>query len=132
MARELFKNGEHPPCPDDVEPWVNWFSGSLLRWEMIGILFSVFGFAMMHLQDWDPVFGLPEQRGQSRRSATHRMKECADACFSLRNTEHPTSNPVLFLLKNSSKLYSQIAGDECELNFVHLLTSSVSSYTSLC
>ena len=118
MARELFKNGESPACPDQAQPWVNWFCGSLLRWEMIGILFTVFGFSMMHLQDWDPVFGLPEQRNRSRKSAARRMKECADACLGLRNTDHPTSDMVLCLLKNSWKLHSQVAGDECRLSIV--------------
>ena len=113
MARSLFRNGESPDCPDEAEPWVNWFSGSSLRWEMVGILFTVFGFAMIHLQDWDPVFGLPEQHNRSRKSLALRMKECADACLGLRNTAHPTSDTVLCLLKNSWKLYSQVAGDEC-------------------
>ena len=114
MARELFKNGELPACPDESEPWVNWFGGSLLRWEMIGILFATFGFATLILQDWDPVFSLQEQGNSSRKSAAFRMKECANACLGLRNADHPTTDTVVCLFKNIWKLYSQIAGDECE------------------
>lgn len=113
MARELFKNGRSAPCPDKEEPWVNWFCGSALRWEMIGVLFTFFGLSMMHRHDWDSIFNLPEQRGRSRRSASRRMMECANACLNLRNTEHSTTDLLVVLLKNISKLYSQIAGDEC-------------------
>jgi len=113
MARVLFKNGERSACPDEAEPWVNWFSGSSLRWEMIGVLFTLFGLSMMQLQDWDLVFGLPEKDNTSRKSAALLMKECADACLGLRNTDFPTSDLVLCLLKTSWKLLSQIVGDEC-------------------
>lgn len=117
MARELFINGETAASPDDDQVWVNWYSGSLLRWEMIGILFTFFGLSMMHLQDWDPVFALAEQQGRLRKAASQRMKECADVCLSLRNTDHPTNDLVVCLLRNVGKLYSQIAGDECECIF---------------
>lgn len=114
MAYELFKNGKSAAHPDDDQPWVNWFGGLSLRWEMIGILFSFFGLSMMCLQDWDPIFNVREERENTRKSAAHRMKQCADACLKLRNTDHPTNDIIVILFKNIGKLYSQIEGDECE------------------
>lgn len=114
MAYSLFSNGENPPVPDEDQPWVNWFAGSALRWEMIGILFTFFGMTMMRLQDWDPIFQLPEQRGRSRKSASRRMRECADACLNLRNSDYPVNDVTVILWKNSGKLFSQVAGDESD------------------
>lgn len=114
MAHSLFRNGETPARPDEEQAWVNWFCGSSLRWEMIGLLFTFYGLVMMQLQDWDPIFNLPEQRGRTRKSASLRMKQCADVCLSLRNTVHPINDAVVCLFKNTAKLYGQVAGDECE------------------
>lgn len=114
MASLLFRNGDDAPAPDDDQPWINWFAGSSLRWEMIGVLFTFFGMTMQVLQDWDPLFNLPEQHGRTRKLASLRMKECADACLDLRNTDHPINIAVVTLWKNNGKLLSQIAGDECK------------------
>jgi Fungal Zn(2)-Cys(6) binuclear cluster domain len=114
IAHELFSNGKTAAHPDNDQAWVNWFSGSPLRWEMIGMLFCSFGLSMMRLQDWDPIFNQPERHSQSRKSASCQMKECADACLSLRNRDHPKKDLLYCLFRNIGLLHSQIAGDECK------------------
>jgi hypothetical protein len=90
-----------------------WFNGSPLRWEMIGMLFCSFGLSMMCLQDWDPIFNQPEQHSQSRKSASRQMKDCAKACSRLKNENHSKKNLVHCLFENIRTLHSQMAGDEC-------------------
>ena len=116
MASLLFRNGDDPPTPDLDQPWVNWFTGSSLRWEMIGVLYTFFGMTMQVLQEWDPLFNQPEHLGRSRKLASLRMKQCSDACLDLRNTDHPINDVVVILWKNNGKMLSQVTGDECEFS----------------
>lgn len=124
MANDLFLNDKKPramPETNDFERagWMNWFTGPLLRWEMVGILFSWAGMAFRHRQDWDPVFDLPEQQGRDRNSAAERMRECASACVRLCDDHSEISDIMVICMKNNVKLQSIIISDESEL---HMLT----------
>jgi hypothetical protein len=120
MANDLFLNDKKPhatPNTDadndfDCTGWMNWFAGPLLRWEMIGILFSWAGMAFRHRQEWDPVFDLPEQQGRNRNSAAERMRECASACVRLCEDHFEVSDIMVICMKNSIKLQSIIISDE--------------------
>ncbi|KAL5328584.1 hypothetical protein ACEPPN_002083 [Leptodophora sp. 'Broadleaf-Isolate-01'] len=119
IAKDLHENGKHPvPSaePEKDSGWVNWFSGPNLRWEMIGILFSWAGMAFKRKQEWDHIFGLPEQEQRDRRTTADRMRECALACLKF-SQEFPEINDIkLCLMKNTVKLQSIIFSDEylCE------------------
>ncbi|KAF5015070.1 hypothetical protein F66182_13725 [Fusarium sp. NRRL 66182] len=120
MASDLFLNDKKPratPENNDFDRagWMNWFSGPLLRWEMVGILFSWAGMAFRHRQEWDSVFDLPEQQGRDRNSAAERMRECASACVRLCDDHSEISDIMVICMKNSVKLQSTIISDESEL-----------------
>ncbi|PCG99120.1 Hypothetical protein PENO1_054710 [Penicillium occitanis (nom. inval.)] len=118
MANDLFLNDKKPHTPPDNDfdrtGWINWFAGPLLRWEMIGILFSWAGMAFRHRQEWDPVFNLPEQQGRNRNSAAERMRECASACVRLCEDRFEISDIMVICMKNSIKLQSIIISDESD------------------
>jgi hypothetical protein len=69
MSEVLFKNEERqlPPSPDDGMEWLDTFMGLNVRFEIIGVLFCFFGLAYLSLQEWDPLFGLPENHGRNRK-----------------------------------------------------------------
>ena len=124
MAKRLFVNHKESPSPAkydtdtsfDPPGWMNWFSGSNLQWEMIGILFSWAGMAFRHKQEWDPVFDLPEQHGRNRNVAADKMRECTAACVRLCEDYSEISHIMVICLKNCSKLQSIIISDESKLH----------------
>jgi len=69
MSEVLFKNEERPlpQSPDDGMEWLDTFMGPNIRFEMMGMLFCFFGLAYLSLQDWDPLFELPENHGRNRK-----------------------------------------------------------------
>ncbi|KAJ6123734.1 hypothetical protein N7471_011051 [Penicillium samsonianum] len=122
VANDIFVNHKRrhsiPDCdvpsnPDHF-PWMNWFGGPHLRWEMIGILFSWAGIAFRCKQEWDPIFDLPEQYGRNRNSAADKMRECAAACVRLCEGNFEISDTMVICMKNSTRLQSIIISDESD------------------
>ncbi|EED23993.1 FAD dependent oxidoreductase superfamily [Talaromyces stipitatus ATCC 10500] len=122
MANDLFLNDKklHPISSENSDAsfdragWVNWFSGTYLRWEMIGILFSWAGIAFKHKPEWDSVFKLPEQQTRNCNAAADKMRECANACVRLCEYRFEVSDIMVICMKNSSKLQSLIINDESD------------------
>ncbi|KAJ6058170.1 uncharacterized protein N7446_007753 [Penicillium canescens] len=122
MANDIFLNHKRPQSTPgynadsgfDRVDWMNWFGGSYLRWEMIGILFSWAGIAFRCKQEWDPVFELVEQHGRDRNTAADRMRECAAACVRLCEENFELSDIMVICMKNSSRLQSIIINDESD------------------
>ena len=113
IVLELFENGKKHLQLE--ENWINWFGGPELRWEMIGILFTMFGLAFIHGQEFDPIFDLPEQQGRNRHTAAAKMRQCSEICLKLCGD---SVNDVVFtLMKNSGKLQSVIIGDESAYSY---------------
>ncbi|KAL3426846.1 fungal specific transcription factor [Phlyctema vagabunda] len=116
MSRDLLANTRKPLQISESSHWRNWFSGPLLRWEMIGLVFAWVGFSFKHLQDWDPIFELPELKGRANRNAAaDKMRECADACLQLCEVTGELNELMLVLMKNSWKLQSNIVSDESDV-----------------
>jgi hypothetical protein len=69
MSKVIFKNEERPlpPSSDDGMEWLDTFMGPHVRFEIIRILFCFFDLAYLSLQDWDPLFELPENHGRNRK-----------------------------------------------------------------
>jgi hypothetical protein len=117
IAEVLFRNEEEPlpPSPEDGLDWLNTFMGPNIRFEMIGILFCFFGKAYLTLQDWDPLFGVPENHDRDRKETAWRMKECADICRKMCHFSETINELVAALCYNISILESMCAGDESML-----------------
>ncbi|RDW57778.1 hypothetical protein BP5796_12579 [Coleophoma crateriformis] len=124
LSSEICANGETPIHLEGADAWYNWFSGSKLRWEMIGILFTIFGMAFYSRQEWDPVFSLPEQGGRNRKTAAMFMRVCASECLQMcRETD--LNDMIVVLTKNLGRLESVLVGDD-----IDKITTCTGSLTS--
>ena len=111
LSSEICANGETPIHSEGVDDWCNWFSGPRLRWEIIGILFTVFGMSFYSRQECDPVFSLAEQGGRNRKTAAVFMKVCADECLHMcRETE--INDMIVILTRNVGRLQNVLVGDD--------------------
>ncbi|KAF4637582.1 hypothetical protein G7Y89_g494 [Cudoniella acicularis] len=117
IAEVLFKNEETPlpESPEDGFEWLNTFMGPNLRLEMLGILFCFFGQAFLTLQDWDPLFKVPENHDRDRKETTWRMKECADICRKMCHFSETINELVAALTFSIHIVESCCTGDESYL-----------------
>jgi hypothetical protein len=101
------------PLPDDeldTEKWLETFSGSNLRWESLGILFTYW--ALGSLSDThrpELTNGGPEH--STRSDLTADYKECAALCAELSQGTSHGNSLLLYLIANNSILESITAGD---------------------
>lgn len=61
--------------------WPNICCGRLLRWEMLGMIFTFLGLAFIHLHSDDAVFETLPEGENTRQICAWRMKQCADMCL---------------------------------------------------
>jgi len=92
--------------------WPDICVGPLLRWEMLGILFTFFGMAFMQLQDWDPLFKTLDATTDTRRKAAWRMKRAADSCLLNCEATETLNDLVVYLMLQIMFLESICVGDE--------------------
>ena len=114
IADVLFDNEETPlpPSPDDAFAWLDTFTGTNIRFEMLGILFSFFGLAYLFLQDSDPLLTIPEHEEGGKKKIAWRMKECADVCLNMCDSAETVNFLVTALVFNLKVLESGCTGDE--------------------
>jgi hypothetical protein len=114
IADVLFENEETPlaPSSDDPTEWMNTFTGSNIRFEMMGMLFCFFGLGFMSLQDWDPVFKATENDGRDRKQTAWRMKECAGVCLKMCDDSETVNYLVTALIQSLKRLETGCTGDD--------------------
>lgn len=114
LVETLFDNEEYPlpPSPDNGIEWLSTFTGKNIRFEMLGVLFTSFGIAYLSLQDWDPLFSVPENCERDRKQTAWRMKECAEVCLRMCDYSDTVNVLVVSLLINLKRLETGCAGDE--------------------
>jgi hypothetical protein len=91
---------------------MNTFTGSNIRFEMMGILFCFFGLGFMSLQDWDPVFKATENDGRDRKQSAWRMKECAGVCLKMCDDSETVNYLVTALIQSLKRLETGCTGDD--------------------
>ncbi|CZR53186.1 uncharacterized protein PAC_03064 [Phialocephala subalpina] len=128
----LFKNEETPlpASPDDPIEWLNTFTGPNLRFEMLGLMFCFYGMGYLALQDWDPLFEVPENFGRDRKQTAWRMKECADVCLDMCDCSDTVNYLVAALILNLKRLETACTGDETyHMRRLHgdLVTTTITS-----
>jgi len=114
IADVLFENEETPlACSsDDPTEWMNTFMGPNIRFEMMGMLFCFFGLGFLTLQDWDPVFKLPENDERDRKQTAWRMKECAGVCLKMCDDSETVNYLVTALILSLKRLETGCTGDD--------------------
>lgn len=114
VVLDLCETGKTPMPgePEHNQTLLDWLLGPRLRWEMLGTLFTFFGMAFISLQEWDPVFSLPEMHGMNRKTAAWRLKMAADGCLQFCHDTDTLNDVVVLLMMNGATLHSVCSGDE--------------------
>lgn len=114
VVLDICKNGKTPmsTMPEENQTLLDWFIGPRMRWELLGILYSFFGMAFISLQEWDPIFQLPELHGLNRKTAAWKMKLAADGCLDFVHDTDTLNDVVVLLQMNVATLHSVCSGDE--------------------
>jgi hypothetical protein len=117
LSDVLFKNEEKPlpSCPDNGIEWANTFTGENIRFEILGLFFCYIGLAYRSLQDWDPLFKLPENEGRDRMQTAWRMNECAEVCLRMCDDAETVNYLVPALILNLKKLQTGCTGDDSKM-----------------
>jgi len=96
--------------------WLDSFCGSKSRWEVVGILFAIWGGAFM-LPDTHPLLVKLVPAEMSKHNFALSMLECADACLVLSEKLDPPGNLLgLTLLYRCVFLQSCVRGDTSKSN----------------
>lgn len=96
---------------DDPDEWMASLTGRNLRWETIGILFSVLGGVLLACPDDDPFWSTQSGRRMHRKEFALEMKECVDECVKLSNQMDNINILMVSLLFKRIILESQCTGD---------------------
>lgn len=114
VSNALFDSEEFPlpPSPDDGLVWVETFSGRNIRFEVLGLFFCYIGMAFQSLQDWNPVFEVPENLGRDRMQTSWRMNECAEVCLKMCDYAETVNYFVPALILNLKRLQTGCTGDD--------------------
>ncbi|CAG8981243.1 hypothetical protein HYALB_00003841 [Hymenoscyphus albidus] len=120
FADHLFENEERPlsPTPEDGIEWLDTFTGTNLRIEVLGLLFCFFGSAYLALQDSDPIFQMSENDDRKivgRKETAWRMTECADVCRKHCHFSETVNEIVVALVYSIHVLESSCAGNDSYL-----------------
>lgn len=114
IADVMFKNEETPlpEAPEDGMEWINGFMGKNLRFEMLAMGFVAWGASFQILQEWDPLFKVPENEGRDRKESSWRMKECADVCLKMCELSEENNDISISAQYSCAVLESVCTGDE--------------------
>ncbi|MCJ1384382.1 hypothetical protein MMC17_007498 [Xylographa soralifera] len=113
MAQTLLHNELVPiPTCRSTGEWLESFTGSRLRWEIIGTFFAIFGLAVMSMPDLignslvkeDEIF-------RDRRKYARKMSECAEACLILCDDSSAVNEYVVWLMHHIHTLNTFYSGD---------------------
>lgn len=116
LSDVLFKNEEKPlpPSPDNGIDWADTFMGRNIRFEMLGLFFCYIGLAYRSLQDWDPLFNVPENGGRDRMQTAWRMNESAEVCLKMCDGAETVNYFIPALILNIKRLQTGCTGDDSE------------------
>lgn len=98
LAAKILKNGEAAlETTTYYKDWVASHSGERLRWETLGLIFSILGISALSLPEQDSFFATQLPLTSNKRVFATEMKECALDCLKL--SQHMDSiNPLMVML----------------------------------
>ncbi|MCJ1405796.1 hypothetical protein MMC11_009026 [Xylographa trunciseda] len=113
MAQTILCNELVPmPVCRSTGEWLESFTGSRLRWEIIGTFFAMFGLAVMSMPDLNGnslIKGYETVR--DRRKYARKMNECAEACLILCDDSSAVNEYVIWLMHHIHMLTTYYSGD---------------------
>ena len=83
IARDIFRNGSISfKQIDDPMEWIASFSGAKSRWEVIGLLFTAFAYALLSWPESHLLLTFGD-KGRDINALVAEMKSCIEACIEL-------------------------------------------------
>jgi hypothetical protein len=117
-------NSELNEDEDDSVKWFKTFSGSNLRWEALGILFTYWSFGALASAEGDLVFAYASTCPKNRVQMMIEMKQCAVSCIALSSHVDHGNSLLVYLLYKHSLLETIVGGDASECGtFITLQTT---------
>ena len=113
MAQTILHNELTPiPTCRSTAEWLESFTGSRLRWEIIGTFFAIFGLAVMSMPDLNSNSLVKEDEIlRDRRKYARKMSECAEACLILCDDSSAVNEYVVWLMHHIHSLNTFYSGD---------------------
>lgn len=109
VAKDFLRNESIPLKQiDDPMEWIASFSGANTRWEVIGLLFTAFAYAVLSWPESHVSLTFGE-KGGDRNALVAEMKSCIDACIEL--SRDSLNNLVCDLLYWNVLLETVLSGD---------------------
>ena len=119
IAREILRNGSVPLKQiEDPMEWIESFSGANTRWEVIGLLFVAFGYALLSLPESH--LALILGRKGDRNTLVAEMKICIETCIEL--CRNSLNNVVCNLLYWNVLLETVLSGDSSKSAYCPIAT----------
>jgi hypothetical protein len=113
---QLISRNTNSELHDEEDPvkWFAAFSGSSLRWEALGILFTYWSFGALASAEGDSIFTSACKRPKGRVQMMIEMKECAASCIALSSHVDHGNSLLVYLLYKHSLLETMVSGDASE------------------
>jgi hypothetical protein len=112
MSAILCKNAEKPlEEAEDYEPWLASFTGTKLRWEILGGVLACLTSATLSLPERDAFFTTQRDARKDRKYFAVEMKDCVQVCITLSNYMDLLNLPMVALLAKNLILQTVISGD---------------------
>ncbi|TKA77154.1 hypothetical protein B0A49_03641 [Cryomyces minteri] len=111
MSEAVWQNTQRSMVFDGTttaREWAAKATGVHLRWEVIGLVFSVVGLIAM---DWDPLFSSGREQVIVRKTLARKMFSASDACLAICNELEVLNDMYLCLLYENSVLTALTKGD---------------------
>ena len=90
--------------PRNQNEWVTSCQGKNFRWEVLGVLLSMFGLAAMSLPEWDSLFATQEEHRNDRIKFARSMRDLVEGCLLLCDHADNVSTLGVYLLHCSTAL----------------------------
>ena len=90
--------------PRNQNEWVASCQGHNFRWELLGVLLSMFGLAAISLPEWDSLFATQEGHPNDRRKFACSMRDLVEGCLLLCDHADNVSTLGVYLLHCSTLL----------------------------
>ena len=90
--------------PRNQQEWVDACQGHNFRWELLGVLLSMFGLAAMSLPEWDSLFATQDGQRNDKRKFACSMRDLVEGCLLLCDHADNVSTLGVYLLHCSTTL----------------------------
>jgi hypothetical protein len=112
ISAHLCKNSEtHFQEVQDYETWITATTGTNLRWEAVGLVFSAICFAVVRYSERDAFFATLSGPRRDRRHFALELKDCIQSCVTLSNYMDYINMLMISLLIENLILTTILSGD---------------------